>query len=91
MFRQKYGVLNKGELLGIRVKHEDVALSQESYIDNLVMRSGLDNAHTVTTPLTSDAILTKNQCAKTPEEIQDMASNNYRELIDPIHYFALAT
>jgi hypothetical protein len=81
--RQKRGISG--------VKHNDVALSQESYIDSLVVRFGLESAHKVTTSLTSVAILTKHQCAKTLEEIQDMASNNYRELMGSIHYLALAT
>ena len=98
MFRSKYGITGEGDLhwtLGIGVVRDYeghiISLSQQSYINNLVERFGLQNAHTVTTPLTPGTIYTKDQCPKTPEEIADMAGNRYRELISSLQYVSLAT
>ena len=52
---------------------------------------GLQNAHTVMTPLVPGTIYTKDQCPKTPEKIADMAGNRYRELIGSLQYVSLAT
>jgi len=64
---------------------------QQSYIENLLVRFGLQDAQTVTTPLAPGTILTKDQCPSTPDEINDMAGNRYRELIGSLHYASLAT
>ena len=98
MFRQKYGISGEGELrwtLGMKVKRDfsrrTVSLSQQSYIENLVERFGLQDAPTITTPLTPGTILTKDQCPTTPDEINDMAGSRYRELISSLQYASLAT
>jgi hypothetical protein len=98
MFRNKYGITGEGDLhwtLGIGVVRNynthTISLSQKSYIGNLVERFGLQDAHTVSIPLTPRAIFTKEQCPKTPEEIADMNGNNYRELIGSLQYVSLAT
>jgi hypothetical protein len=100
MFRRKYGISGEGELrwmLGMKVKHDfsthtvSLSVSQQSYIENLVERFGLQDAHTVTTPLTPGTILTKDQCPTTPDEINDMVGSRYRELIGSFQYTSLAT
>jgi hypothetical protein len=68
-----------------------ISLLQESYIDTLVKCFGLQDAHTVTTPLAPGAIFTKDQCPKTLSKIKDMAGNNYQELISSLQYVSLAT
>jgi len=68
-----------------------ISLSQEAYICNLVERFGLQNAAVVTTPLAPGAILTKDQCPATAEELRDVHNNNYCELIGSLQYVALAT
>ena len=68
-----------------------ISPSQEAYIDNLVERFGLQNATTVTTPLTPGAIFTKDQCPAAPREVHDMYGNNYREPVGSLQYVALAT
>src|SRR5258708_1177722 len=40
---------------------------------------------------TPGAILTKDQCPKTPEEVEDMHNNVYQELIGSLQYVSLAT
>ena len=71
--------------LGIGVNRDyithTISLSQESDINSLVDRFGLQIATTVTTPLEPSALFTKNQCPTIPAEFQDMFGNNYRELI----------
>jgi len=66
MFGRKYGISGKGELswtLGMKVtrifSRHTVSISQQSYIKNLVERFGLQDAQSVTTPLTPGTILTK--------------------------------
>ena len=82
-------------MLGIKVTRNyarhTVSLSQQSYIENLLERFRLQNATTVTTPLAPGAILTKDQCPKMPEEVDDMHNNVYRELIGSLQYVSLAT
>jgi len=98
MFRRKYGISGEGELrwtLGIKVtrdfdKHM-VSISQQSYIESLVERFGLQNAHAVTAPLIPGAIITKDQCPTTPEEAEEMGNTFYRELIGSLQYVSLAT
>ena len=52
---------------------------------------GLQDVQTVTTPLTPRTILMKDQCPTTPDEINDIASSRYRELIGSLQYASLAT
>ena len=68
-----------------------VLLSQQLYIEELLVRFGLQEAQTVMTPLTPRTILMKDQCPTTPDEISDMAGNRYRELIGSLQYVSLAT
>jgi len=98
MFREMCGISGKGRCigtLGIGVSRDHsshtISLSQEAYICNLVERFGLHNATIVTTPLAPGAILTKDQCPATAEELRDVHNNNYRELISSLQYVAVAT
>ena len=76
MFSRKCGISRKGETrwtVGIEVYRDyithTISLSQQSYIDNLVERLGLQNATTVTTPLEPSAIFTKDECPTIPAEL----------------------
>ena len=98
MFCRMYGISGEGELrwtLGMKMKRGfsryTVPLSQQSYIENLVERLGLQDAQAVTTALTPGTILTKDQCPTTPDEINDMAGSRYREFIGSLQYASLAT
>ena len=98
MFDRKYGITGERKLrwiLGIKVTRDyrtrTISLSQESYINSLVKRFGLQRATTVTTPLALGALLTKDQCPRTPEELREVANNNYRELLGSLQYAALTT
>ena len=98
MFDRKYGITGEGELrwiLGMKVTRDyrtrTISLSQESYINSLVERFGLQHATSVTTPLAPGALLTKDRCPATPEEMREVANNNYRELVGSLQYAALAT
>src|SRR5258706_4458937 len=68
MFRQKYGISGEGDqrwTLSLKVERDfnghKVSISQRLYIENPVERFGLQDAHTVTTPLAPGTILTKDQ------------------------------
>jgi len=63
---------------------------QEEYLNNLVERSRLQNATTVTTPLEPGTILTKDQCPTTPAEWQDISGNTYWEAIGSLQYVVVA-
>ena len=98
MFHRKYSITGEGELrwiLGMGVTCDlhthTISLSQESYIDSLVEKFGLQHANTITTPLAPGAILSKDQCPTSPEERLDMIGNTYCELIGSLQYAALAT
>lgn len=98
MFCQKYGISGEGDLcwmLGIGVTCDftthTISLLQELYIDNLVKQFRLKHTTTVTTPLAPGAILTKDQCPMSSEELQAMAGNQFHKLIGSLQYAALAT
>jgi len=93
MFSEKCGISGEVELLwtlGIGVNRDyrtrAISVSPETYTYNSVERNGLQSANTVTTPLVSGANLTKDQCPKTTEELQDMPGNSYRELVGSLQY-----
>ena len=51
-------------------------------------RFGLQDAQTVTTPLTAGTILTKDQCPTTPN---DIAGGRYRQVISSLQHASIAT
>jgi len=71
---QKYGTPRW--TLGIGVARDrnthTISPSQEEYINNLMERSGIQYATTITT-LEPGAILTKDQWSTTPAELQEMS------------------
>ena len=72
-------------LLGIGVtrdrKARTISLSQTAYIDSLLERFGLSDAKPLAVPADPNIELSKEHCAKTPEDVARMARIPYREAI----------
>jgi hypothetical protein len=82
MSHWKYGIVGKGDLqwtLGMKVMQNFdahiILISQQSYIEDLLVRFHLQQAQIIPTPLAPRAVLTKEHCPTTPDEIIDMAGN----------------
>jgi hypothetical protein len=95
---KRFGVSSVGDaswMLGMTVERDrakkTISLGQEAYIDTLLERFGLENAHPVSTPLPVGIELNKSQCPKTDEEKAAAADLRYSELVGSLMYAALAT
>ena len=82
-------------ILGIRVirdrEKRTLSMSQERYIDVLLMKFKLENVKAAKTPMSPGYRLTKQGCAATPEE-QILASRRpYRELVGSLMYLMVCT
>ena len=63
-------------VLGIQIvrnrKNKTLALSQASYIDKMLVRYKMQNSKKGLLPFRHGVILSKEQCLKMPQEVEDM-------------------
>jgi Reverse transcriptase (RNA-dependent DNA polymerase) len=82
-------------LLGIEVKRDrklrTVSLSQRAYIEKIIERFNLQDAHPLSTPLDPHHKLSLSQSPSTPHQFDDMRNVPYREAIGSLMYAALGT
>jgi hypothetical protein len=82
-------------LLGIEIKRDPekrtISLSQQSYIQSIVDRYGLSDAHMVSMPLDPHNLLSKNQYPTTLHEFGKMRNVPYRKAVGSLMYAALGT
>jgi len=67
-----------------------IAISQEAFTASILTRFNLIDATTVTTPLVPGSRLSVADCT-TSQEIEEMATRPYRELVGPLARLALGT
>ena len=64
------------DLLSVQIMYDPIGrrmtLSQRSFTDRLLLRAGMENSNTVTTPMPAAAKLTKADCPQTPAETDDI-------------------
>jgi hypothetical protein len=94
----KYGTTGLGEVrwvLGMLLERDrparTIAISQEAFIDSILLRFHLADATTVTTPLTPGTHLSSTDCPTSKDEIDEMANRPYRELVGALAWLALGT
>ena len=63
-------------ILGIKILRDHskrlLALSQETYINNVLERFHMKDCKPIDTPMAKNEILTKDMCPKTPEQVERM-------------------
>lgn len=83
------------EILGIGITRDraarTISLSHRRYIDTIVKTYGLQDANPVTTPLASGAVLSKDQCPSTAEDIQAMRRIPYQNAVGALNHAAVMT
>lgn len=81
--------------LGFEVKRDraahTISLNQGSYIDTIANRFNLINTKPIYTPMEPGAVLTKEQCPKTPREYERMQNIPYRSALGAAWYAATVT
>jgi hypothetical protein len=82
-------------LLGLAVVRDRtkriLMISQESYVESLIRRFGLENAKSLTVPINSNTRLLSNDSPTTVEGKQDMKEVPYRELIGALNWLELSS
>jgi hypothetical protein len=82
-------------ILGIQVTRDRMArtisLDQESYIDKMAARFGLENTHPVRTPMVHSEPLVHSMSPSTPAAKKRMANVPYRELVGSLMHANVAT
>ena len=82
-------------LLGIEVKHDCklcmISFSQHVYIQKIIEKFGLQDAHPLSTPLDPHHKLSQSQSPSTAHQSDDMCNVPYREAISSLMYEALGT
>jgi hypothetical protein len=82
-------------LLGIRVTRNraarTISLSQSTYIESIVTRYGLADAKPQNSPMTPNALYSKNDCPADETTAARMKKIPYREAIGSLMYAAVAT
>ena len=82
-------------LLGIEVKHDCklrmISFSQHAYIQKIIKKFGLQDAHPLSTPLDPHHKLSQSQSPSTTHQFDDMRNVPYREAIGSLMYTALGT
>jgi len=94
----KYGITAPAEVkwvLGMPLERgrsaRTIAISQEVFTDSILTRFNLIDATTVTTPLLLGSHLSVADCTTSQDEIEEMATRPYRELVGPLARLALGT
>jgi len=68
-----------------------LAISQEAFIDSTLARFNLLDATTATTPLAPGSHLPVTDCPTSQDEIEEMATRPYRELVGALAWLTLGT
>jgi hypothetical protein len=82
-------------ILGIRVKRDrearTISLDQQTYIEKMAARFGLENAHPIRTPMVHGDPLSRSMSPSTPSAKARMAGVPYRELVGSLMYATVTT
>ncbi|TYK31055.1 gag/pol protein [Cucumis melo var. makuwa] len=82
-------------VLGIQIirdrKNKTLALSQAIYIDKMLVRYSMQNSEKDLLPFRHGVHLSKEQCAKTPQEVEDMRRIPYASVVGSLMYVMLCT
>jgi hypothetical protein len=82
-------------ILGIRVKRDHevctISLDQQTYIEKMAARFGLENAHPIRTPMVHGDPLSHSMSPSTPSAKARMAGVPYHELVGSLMYANVAT
>ncbi|KAL0559360.1 hypothetical protein IC582_003969 [Cucumis melo] len=93
-FQMKY-LGNAQYVLGIQIvrneKNKTLAMSQTSYIDKMLSRYKMQNSKKGLLPYRYGIDLSKEQCPKTPQEVEDMSNIPYASAIGSLMYAMLCT
>jgi len=91
-----YGITGLGAIhwvLGMLLERDraarTVSISQEAFIDSILARFNLTDATTVSTPLTPGTHLSAADCPTAKEELEEMGTRPYRELVGALAWLAL--
>jgi hypothetical protein len=94
----KYGITGFGEarwVLGMSVERDRdagvVCISQDAFIDGILNRFGLADAVPVSSPMVPGLRLSTSDCPTQQEDIDDMSTRPYRELVGCLSWLALVT
>ncbi|KAL0549096.1 hypothetical protein IC582_013576 [Cucumis melo] len=81
--------------LGIQIvwnrKNKTIAMSQASYIDKMLSRYKMQNSKKGLVPYKYGILLSKEQCPKTPQEVEDMRKVSYASVVGSLMYAMLCT
>ncbi|KAF7372227.1 Copia protein [Mycena venus] len=82
-------------ILGIRVTRDrakkTISLDQQTYIEKMAARFGLENAHPIRTPMVHSEPLSHSMSPSTPAAQERMSGVPYRELVGSLMYANVAT
>src|SRR6185437_1734920 len=82
-------------LLGVKIERDrskrTLHLSQHQYSLDILSRFGFSDCSPVLTPLNSGIKLSKDQCPKTPDEVNSMRSVPYSQALGSLMYLAVST
>ena len=82
-------------IMGIQIirdrKNKTLALSQASYIDKILVKYSMQNSKKGNLPFRHGIILSKEQCPKTPQEVEDMKKILYASVVGSLMYAMLCT
>ena len=82
-------------ILGIQIvrnrKNRVLAMSQATYIDNILYRYKMQNSKRGALPFRHGIHLSQEQCPKTPQEVKDMRRIPYASIVGSIMYTMLCT
>ena len=86
---------NAQYVLGIQIvrnrKNKTLAMSQTSYIDKILSRYKMQNSKKGLLPYRYGIHLSKEQCPKTPQEVEDMSNIPYASAVGSLMYAMLCT
>ncbi|TYK01065.1 retrotransposon protein, putative, Ty1-copia subclass [Cucumis melo var. makuwa] len=86
---------NAQYILGIQIvrnrKNKTLAMSQTSYIDKMLSRYKMQNFKKGQLPYKYGINLSKEQCLKTPQEVEDMSNIPYASAVGSLMYAMLCT
>ncbi|KAL0545911.1 hypothetical protein IC582_015808 [Cucumis melo] len=72
-------------------KNKTLALSQDSYIDEIVIKYSMQNSKRGLLPFWHGVTLSKEQCPKTPQEVEEMRHIPYASAVGSLMYAMLCT
>ncbi|TYK03644.1 gag/pol protein [Cucumis melo var. makuwa] len=86
---------NAQYVLGVQIvrnrKNKTLAMSQTSYIDKMLSRYKMHNSKKGLLPYRYGIHLSKEQCPKTPQEVEDMSNIPYASAVGSLMYVMLCT